>query len=66
MVTASRNPVSESRWGWVAVPDVGEEGTNGAQIVMWCFPFVFISPLFVSRPLLVFESPIAMHDPWWR
>ena len=34
MAAASRDSVPESRWGWMAVPDVGKEGTDGTQVVM--------------------------------
>ena len=43
MVTAPRDSVPKSRRGRVAVPDVGEEGTNRAQTVMLCFFFSLIS-----------------------
>ena len=46
MVTASWDPVSESGRGRVAVPDVGAEGTDGAQVVTGerCLFFPFFSP----------------------
>lgn len=48
MVTAPRDSVSESGRGWVAVPDVGEESVDGAQVVMWCF--ISFHPVFVFPP----------------
>jgi hypothetical protein len=64
MVTASRDSVSESGRGWVAIPDVGEEGIDGAQVVMRFFILLFPpSRLPFFSPL---NPPIAPHDPWRR
>jgi hypothetical protein len=69
MVAALRDSIPASLRGWMAVPNVGEAGVDGAQVVMMLSLSSFSFVLLPASLLPFIRVPSMMHDPplfWWR